>query len=135
MSGLTMRTGRAENVLRNIVEWHDERAVDEALKDGDLKKARRLAFRLAPPEEPAPPNAKPVKKKRRTPISFPLLRSRAKVYMAQKDWKAALADMEEFVDRKTRQDAWMSVKSDELREAIRMRAVIRKELGLPEEEK
>ena len=135
MSGLTMRTGRAENVLRNIVEWHDERAVDEALKDGDIEKARRLAFKLAPPEEPAPPNAKPVKKKRRTPISFPLLRSRAKVYMTMKDWKAALADMEEFVDRKTRQDAWMSVKSDELREAIRMRAVIRKELGLPEEEK
>jgi hypothetical protein len=134
LSGLAKGSYKGGGLIRNIIAWDEEKEVNLALEDGDLEKARRLAFKRAPIEEPTSHDPKKGKK-RRPLINLHHLRSRAKVYMALKDWKAALADMEQVVDRKTREDAHMSMKTAELREAIRLRSVIRKELGQPEEDK
>jgi len=114
--------------VRNVIEWHDEKAVDEALKNGNLEEAKRLALKLAPTEKPAPAVGKRVKKSD-TAISLPHLRSRAKVYMALKDWKAALADVEEVVARQRRADAGLAVRSPEFVQAMRWRADILDALG------
>jgi hypothetical protein len=106
-----------------VIEWHDEKVVDDALKSGDLAKARRLAFALAPLEEPVSPDKKkPAKKPKQ--ISLPHLRSRAKVYIAMKNWKAALTDAQEVFSRLTRRDGSMSMRTDELDEAEDLRATI-----------
>jgi hypothetical protein len=121
LSGLAQTKG---NVIQNVVEWHDEKVVDDALNSGDLAEARRLAFALAPLEEPVPPDQKKPAKKRRKPISLPHLRSRAKVYMAMKDWKAALADAQEVFSRLTRRDGSMSMRTAELDQAEELKDTI-----------
>ena len=120
LSGLAQTKG---NVIQNVVEWHDEKVVDDALKRGDLEKAKRLTFSLAPLEEPVPPDKKKRAKKPK-PISLPHLRSRAKVYMAMKDWKAALADAQEVFSRLTRRDGSMSMRTAELDAAEKLKDTI-----------
>ncbi len=131
LSGLAAQGRIPREFVQNVIEWHDEKAVDEAIKSGNLEEAKRLAFKLAPTERPTPPIGKPVRKSD-TAISLPHLRSRAKVYIALKDWKAALADVEEVVARQRRSDAGLAIKSPELEEAMRLRAAILGALGQPE---
>ena len=61
-------------MIQNVIELHDEKAVDEALARDDLAEAKRLAVAHAPVEQLPPPDAprnwKPKK------ISVPHLRSR-----------------------------------------------------------
>ena len=130
LSGLTLSYQKG-SVIQNVLEWHDEKAIDDALSSGDLEKAKRLAFKLAPIERPAPPVGKRVKKSDTT-ISLPHLRSRAKVYMAMKDWKAALADAEKVYLTLKRRDGFLSMRTAELDEAEELRATILRALGQPE---
>lgn len=115
----------ASRVLQNALELADEAAVDAALAKGDLEAARRIAFRWAPVDKPDPE-----KKKRASRISQAHLRSRAKVYMAMEEWKLALADLNVVVDRQRRADAGLSQETRPLLEALRLQAIVRKELGL-----
>jgi len=128
LSGLARTKG---NVIQNVIEWHDEKAVEDALNRGDLEKAKHLAFALAPLEEPVPPDQKKPGKQ----ISVPHLCSRAKVYMAMKDWGAALADAEEAYLRLKRRDGFFSMETAELKKAEKLRATILSARGQPESEK
>ena len=134
LSGLTLSYQKG-SVIQNVLEWHDEKAIDDALSSGDLEKAKRLAFKLAPLVEPVPPDENKRVKKSDTTISLPHLRSRAKVYMAMKDWRAALADAEEVYLRLKRRDGFLSMRTDELEEAERLRATILSALGQPKSER
>ena len=128
VSGLARTKG---NVIQNVIEWQDEKAVDDALDRGDLEEAKRLAFTMAPLKEPIPPDQKKRRRKRPKPISLPHLRSRAKVYMAMKDWKLALVDAEEVYLRIKRRDGFLSMRTAELDEAEKLRAAVLKVLGQP----
>ncbi len=95
------------------------------MESGDLEKAKELIFKLAPPYDPEAVDEKGRKLKKPV-FSLAHLRARARVYMALKDWDAALADAEEVVGRQTATDGGMSMRSDELDEAEKLRDAIRK---------
>jgi hypothetical protein len=120
LSGLTMSAQKGY-VIQNVIELHDEKAVDEALARGDLDEARRLAFAFAPLEEPTPAGEK---KKPATKISIPHLRSRAKVYLAMGDLEAALTDAEQCYLTVNIQAGYISMRTDELEETEALKATI-----------
>ena len=122
LSGLTMRFLK-DNVMQNVIESHDEKMVDEALARGDLDEAKRLAFAFAPVEEPTPPGEK---KKPAQKISIPHLRSRAKVYLAMGDLKAAYADADQVYLTVNQKAGWLSLRTDDLEETESLRETIRK---------
>ena len=119
LSGLTM-TYQKDNVIQNVIEWHDEKAVDDALARGDLEEAKRLAFAFAPVEEPTPA----AEKKKPQKISIPHLRSRAKVYLAMGNLKAASADAEQVYLEVNRKAGYLSLRTDDLEEAEALKATI-----------
>ncbi|MDA0724285.1 MAG: hypothetical protein O3B25_08455 [Verrucomicrobia bacterium] len=124
LSGLTMRFMKA-NVIQNVIELHDAKMVDEALARGDLDEAKRLAFTFAPPEEAT---AEGVKKKPSPKISIPHLRSRAKVYLAMGDLKAAYADAKVVYLAVNQKAGYISMRTDDLEETEALRETIRKTL-------
>ena len=95
---------------------------DEALARKDLKEAKRLAFAHAPVKqvrpEDAPRNWKPKK------IGVPHLRSRAKVYQAMGDLKAAFADAEQCYLAVNIKAGYISMRTDELEETEALRDTI-----------
>lgn len=121
LSGLTMAYQKG-SVIQSVIEWHDEKAVDDALARGDLEKAKRLAFTFAPVEEPTSPDQKQPRKKE---IPVPHLRSRAKVYMAMKDWQAALKDIEAVYLKVNSTAGWLSMHTEELSQTLELKAKIR----------
>jgi len=122
LSGLTMSSQHG-NVIQNIVELHDEMAIDDALAQGDLATAKRLAFQFAPVEEAAPPGEK---KKPAPKISNPHLRSRAKVYFAMGELEAASADAEQAFLAVNSRAGWLSLRTLELDETEKLKAAILK---------
>ena len=84
----------------------------------------RMAFAHAPVEQLRPPDAprnwKPKK------ISIPHLRSRAKVYLAMGDLKAAYVDAEEVYLAVNQKAGYISMRTDELKETEALRETIRK---------
>ena len=125
LSGLTMRGKAGGRAIQNVVDWHDEQAVTAMLEHGDIGKAKEYIFKLAPPYDPDAVDEKGRKPKKPV-FSLAHLRSRARVYMAMKDWDAALQDAEEVVKRQTGTDGGMSLRTDELDEAEELRDTIRK---------
>ena len=131
LSGLTMSAQKG-SVIQNVLEWHDEKAVDAALARGDLDEAKRLAFAFAPLEEPTPAGEK---KKKPVKISIPHLRSRAKVYLAMGDLKAAYADAEQSYLTVNSKAGHISMRTDELEETEALKATILAALKQAESEK
>lgn len=119
LSGLTMSTQHG-SVIQNVLEWHDEKAVDDALARGDLEEARRLAFLFAPVEEAASGEKKQPAKK----ISVPHQRSRAKVYLATGDLDAAYADAEQVYLAVNSKAGWLSMRTDDLEESESLKETI-----------
>ena len=120
LSGLTL-SSQTGNVIQHVLEWHDEKAVDAALANGDLGEAKRLAFAFAPLEEPTPPDQK---KKPVKDISVPHLRSRAKAYMAMENWEAAFADIQETYLSVNGKAGYISMRTAELDEVEELKADI-----------
>ena len=120
LSSLTM-SFQKDNVIQKVIEWHDEKAVDEALARGDLAEAKRLAFALAPVEEPTPEGEK---KKPAKKVSIPHLRSRAKVYLAMGELDAAHADAKEVYLAVNSKAGWLSMRTDELEKTEELKATI-----------
>lgn len=120
LSGLTMSAQHGD-VIQNVIECHDEKAVDEALASGDLEEAKRLAFAFAPIDETI---ATDQKKKPANKISNPHLRSRAKVYTAMKNWEAAFKDAQEAYLEVNSRAGWLSMRTDELDEIEMLKATI-----------
>ncbi|MFK7909658.1 MAG: hypothetical protein AB8F34_03565 [Akkermansiaceae bacterium] len=114
LSGLTMSAQKG-SVIQNVIEAHDDKLVDDALAKGDLEEAKRLAFAHAPAEQvrpaDAPRNWKPKK------IGIVHLRSRAKVYQAMGNLKAAEADAEQVYLEAKRQAGHISMRTDALKKA------------------
>ena len=115
LSGMTMSTQHGD-VVQNVIEWHDEKAVDAALARNDLDEAKRLAFAHAPVADPASSDQKP--------ISVPHLRSRAKVYMAMKQWQAAFDDAEKAYLAVNIKAGWLSMRTAELEMTEKLKAAI-----------
>ena len=120
LSGLSM-SAQSGNVLQNVIQWHDEQVVDDALAKGDLDKAKRLAFALAPVEKPA---AEGGKKQSPQKISVPHRRSRAKVYLALGDLQAAYADAEQAYLEVNSKAGYISMRTAELDETEKLKATI-----------
>lgn len=120
LSGLTM-SAQHGSVIQNILERHDEKAIDDALARGDLEEAKRMAFLFAPVEEATPrgEKKKPAKK-----ISNPHLRSRAKVYLAMGNLDAAFADAEQAFLTVNSKAGWLSMRTVDLEETEALKANI-----------
>jgi hypothetical protein len=118
LSGMTMSSQHGD-VVKNVIEWHDEKAVDAALARGDLDEAKRLAFAFAPVVDPTMPAKKPAKT-----ISVPHLRSRAKVYLAMQQWQAALDDAEQAYLAVNIKAGWLSMRTAELDMTEKLKATI-----------
>jgi len=121
LSGLTMSSQKG-SVIQNVIEYHDEQLVDEALAKGNLDEAKRLAFAHAPVEqirpEDAPTNGKP------KVIAVPHLRSRAKVYLAMGELKAAQTDIQEVYLKVNTSAGYISMRTEELEETEALKATI-----------
>lgn len=132
LSGLTMQYNKG-SVVQNVIEFHDEKMVDDLLARGDLEQAKRLAFAHAPVKQLPPPDAprnwKPKK------ISVPHLRSRAKVYLAMGDLKAAFADAEQAYLAVNIQAGYISMRTDYLEETQALKETILAALKQAESEK
>lgn len=102
--------------IANIIEWHDEKAVHEAIARGDLDEAKRLAFRFAPTEPPVSTDPKK-KNVKLPPPSLAHLRARAHVYLAMKEYDKAIADAEEVLSQERATAAGMSMRTQALAEA------------------
>ena len=123
LSGLSMSVQK-EDVVRNVMEWHDELAVDRAIANGDINEAERLALTFAPF---ADPDADPTKLPR---ISVPHRRSRAKVLMAQKRWQAAYDDADQVYLDVNSKAGWLSLRTDELTRTEELKARIQQILDM-----
>jgi hypothetical protein len=119
VSGLAMGKG-GRVVPQNVIEWHDEKLVSEALERGDLERAKNLIFTLAPPFDPEAVDEKG-RKLKKPEVALYHLRARARVYAAMQDLDAALADAEEVVQRQMAIDGGMSLRTAELDEAEQLR--------------
>jgi tetratricopeptide (TPR) repeat protein len=121
LSGLVMGAQKG-SVIQNVIEFHDEEMIDKALAKGDLDEAKRLAFAHAPVEqvrpEDAPRNWKPKK------LTVPHLRSRAKVYLAMGELKAAQADIQEVYLKVNTAAGYISMRTEELEETEALKATI-----------
>jgi hypothetical protein len=90
LSGLTMSREKGE-LIPNLVEWHDEQAVQTLLESGEIENAKQLIFKLAPPYDPEAVDEKG--RKLKEPVfGVAHVRARARVFMALNDWDAAQAD-------------------------------------------
>ena len=120
LSGMTMISQHG-NALQNLIEWQDEKAVDNALDRGDLELAKRLAFTYAPVEQPVDPEQK---KKPAKKVALPHLRARTKVSMAIGDLEAAKIDVQEVYLEVNRKAGWLSMRTQDLEETERLKAKI-----------
>ena len=121
LSGLTMGAQKG-SVIQNVIEFHDEETIDKALAKGDLDEAKRLAFAHAPVDqvrpEDAPRNWKP------KVLTVPHLRSRAKVYLAMGELKAAQSDIQEVYLKVNTAAGYISMRTKELEETEALKATI-----------
>lgn len=130
LSGMTMISQHG-NALQNLLEWQDEKAVDEALDRGDLELAKRLAFTYAPVDPPANPDQK---KKPAKKVGVPHLRARTKVSMALGDMEAAKADVQEVYLEVNRKAGWLSMRTQDLDETEKLKAKVIGASGASKEE-
>ena len=114
VSGLSMSHAKGD-VLINIIEWQDREAVVDLLETGKVQEAKEMIMTLAPPYDPEAVDARG-RKLKKPEYSLSLLRARARVYLAMKEWDKALADAEEVAKRKMQKDGWMSLRTEQLDE-------------------
>lgn len=127
LSGLDHR----EDVILNVIMHDDEDAIAAALERGDIQAAKDKILALAPPFDPNAVDAKGRKLPKPPATSLSHLRARARVYMALKDYDAALADAQEVVQRQLGTDGGMSLRTDELDASEQLRDNILELRGKP----
>lgn len=123
LSGLSKQSGKSGTTLINVIHQKDEELVVSLIESGDLERAKEWIFSLAPPYDPEAVDEKG-RKLKQPQYSLSLLRARARVYLALKDWEKALADAEEVVQKQMGKDGGMSMRTDELDEAEELRDLI-----------
>ncbi len=125
LSGIDHREG----VIINVIMREDEKAISALLERGEIQVAKDKIFALAPPFDANAVDSKGRKLIKPT-ISLAHLRARAKVYMALKDYDAALVDAEEVVQLQLGTDGGMSLRTDELDESEALRDEVIKQRDL-----
>ncbi len=113
LSGLVHQGRHDGTTILNVIMREDEKTISAALDRGEIQAAKDKIFALAPPFDPNAVDAKGHKLPKPA-YSLSHLRARARVYMALKDYDAALADAEEVVHRQLGTDGGMSLRTDEL---------------------
>ncbi len=113
LSGLIHQGRHDGATIFNVIMCEDEKAIAAALDRGETHAAKDKIFALAPPFDPNAVDERGRKLPKPT-YSLPHLRARARVYMALKDYDAALADAEEVVQRQLGTDGGMSLRTSEL---------------------
>jgi tetratricopeptide (TPR) repeat protein len=126
LSGINHREG----VIHNVIMREDEKAISALIERDDIQAAKDKIFALAPPFDPNAVDAKGRKLPKPT-ISLAHLRARAQVYMALKDYDAALEDAEQVVQLQLGTDGGMSLRTDELdkSEALRDEVIKQRDLA------
>jgi hypothetical protein len=129
-SGLGLSNRGSAIAHSNVIAGEEEKSVVGLLESGDLQAAKDRIFLLAPPYDPEAVDERGQKPRKPEP-NLAHLRARARVYMALKDYKAALADMEEVVSRQIGTDGGMSLRTKELDDAEKLRDEILEMQGKP----
>jgi hypothetical protein len=124
VSGLGSQSGKGGTTIANVIMQDDEKTVVAALEKGDIEAAKARIFSLAPPFDPEAVDERG-RKLRKPQIGLAHLRARARVYMALGEWDKALADAEEVVQSQLGTDGGMSLRTDELDEAEKLRDEIK----------
>jgi hypothetical protein len=110
--------GRTGSIMHMVVDWHDEKRVDDALARGDIEEAKRLAFMFAPPQLVDQQSKRPK-------TSIPHLRSRAKVYFAMGELASAAADAEQlYLRAKDTAKRLNNIRTEELKLAEKLKSDI-----------
>ena len=112
---LSTQNMRPETIA-NLIEWHDGKAVADALARGDIEEAKRIAFLHAPTEPPVSTDPKK-KNVKPAPPGLAHLRARAQVHLALKEYDKALADAEEVLSQERATAGGMSMRTEALAEA------------------
>ena len=115
-SGLTMKSHKG-SIMNNVIQWQDEKVIDDALAAGKLEDAKRLIFALAPAVNPDP-------KKKNVRLPVPYLRSRAKVYLAMGNLEAAKADAEKAYLEANIKGGHISMRTEDLDRAEALKAKV-----------
>lgn len=121
LSSLAM-SAQSGNVMQNLLERHDEMAVQETLARGELEEAKRLAFAFAPVEQLPPPDAPKNWKPKN--ISATHLRARARVYLAMGDYEAAFEDAHAAYLVINSKAGYLSMRTKNLEEIEKLKALI-----------
>ena len=121
-----MLESSSAGAIQDVIEYQDEKRVEQALANGDLEEAKRIAFTHAPVEQTPPPDAKKNWKPKK--LTVPHLRARAKVYMAMKEWESAAADAQEAYLVINSKAGYLSMRTDELEEIEDLKEAIAREL-------
>lgn len=128
ISGLSPKSMRIGDTLgtlvRRVVARQDELRIQAMIDQGEAEAAKNLIVKLAPSLDVAVAEEKSNKNKA-PKQSLSHLRARARVHMALKEWGRALADAEELVQRRSKIDADMSQRSDQLGEDEALRDEIK----------
>ena len=124
LSGLANQGRNEGATILNVIMREDEKAISAALERGDTQAAKDKILALAPPFDPNAVDARGRKLPKPPACSLSHLRARARVYMALKEYDAALADAEEVVQRQLGTDGGMSLRTDELDASEELRNTI-----------
>jgi hypothetical protein len=124
VSGLGSQSGRGGSTIANVIMQNDEKTVVSALEKGDIEAAKARILSLAPPFDPEAVDERG-RKLKKPQVGLAHLRARARVYMALGEWDKALADAEEVVQSQLGTDGGMSLRTDELDEAEKLRDEIK----------
>ena len=118
--------GYSSNAMQNVIEYHDEKAVEDAIARGDLEEAKRIAFAHAPLTQEPPPDAprhwKPKK------IGTVHMRARAKVYAAMGEWELAKADAQIAYLAINSKAGHISMRTEDLEEIEALKDLIQSKL-------
>ena len=110
----------------HVIEYHDEKAVEDAIARGDLEEAKRIAFAHAPLTQEPPPDAprhwKPKK------IGTVHMRARAKVYAAMGEWELAKADAQVAYLAINSKAGHISMRTEDLEEIEALKDLIQSKL-------
>lgn len=119
VSGLSPKSSRIGDTLSKlvakVVARQDELEIQAMLEQGEAEAAKKRILTLAPHLD-ADATDDERSKNKPPEQSLSHLRARARVHMALKEWDQALADAEEICKRRSKIDADMSQRSDQLGE-------------------
>ncbi len=128
IGGVVSGLGHAgSEALTNTILKQDELAVEALIEEGKLEEAKNKILALVPHYDAEAVDERG-RKLSKPNYSAAQLRARAKVYLALGEWDKALADAEEVYSITFSESGGMSMRTEDLDEAERLRAEIQKRM-------